>query len=542
VNTSAQNISLHPKPTPEPDPIFDGHMDRVQRRLTAALTDPSVVLFRTDATGLFAAYLSAFPVDIRQHYNCNACRRFIDSFGGLVTIDDSGKTSSPLWDPADAPELYAAPVRAVLEVVDHAEVVGVFFAADRQLGTPLAGGWTHCAVRLPDYYPRLHAVTLTPGQAQAEKREDLANVARAVEEFSPEAIHQAIRVLKSEALYRSEKLLGAAEWLAGVQAVRRETKNKRARHNLSWRAVARAPAGFCHPWSGMLGTLLADIEAGLSFDEIKRRFDEKMHPLQYQRPQAAPTAGAIEQAEKLVEKMGIAPSLRRRFARVDEVEALWRPREDTKNAPPTGSVFGHLAPKGRSKARPLVVPAQAITWDKFRRTILPGADRIAFLIPHRNASYSAYTTAADMDAPPILQWDSADRRNPVAWYVYHGGSTASHFGLTAGEMVQVTAVTLQPTHWSGGGNAHHGESVLFCLAGCRDTVNRGGLALFPECMRSELHGVRSVIEAHSRSGRIEETEGDHASGIRFQKGDRQSLTLHVTSHGDVSTFDLDRWD
>lgn len=53
----------------------------------------------------------------------------------------------------------------------------------------------------------------------------------------------------------------------------------------------------------MIGTLLDDIASGMSFDSVSRRFAEKMHPLQYQRPQAAPSAGNIAQAEKIVEKL-----------------------------------------------------------------------------------------------------------------------------------------------------------------------------------------------------------------------------------------------
>lgn len=34
-----------------------------------------------------------------------------------------------------------------------------------------------------------------------------------------------------------------------------------------------------------------------------------MNPLQYQRPQAAPSAGNVAQAERIVEKLGIANSL-----------------------------------------------------------------------------------------------------------------------------------------------------------------------------------------------------------------------------------------
>ena len=111
------------------------------------------------------------------------------------------------------------------------------------------------------------------------------------------SLAQALKLLKSEALYRSEKVLGQAQWLYDLH---RALPSRRNRDHVLWRAVAAAPAGFCHPRSSMIGTLLEDLAAGMPFDDVSRRFAEKMHPLLYQRPQAAPSAGNIAQAEKIV--------------------------------------------------------------------------------------------------------------------------------------------------------------------------------------------------------------------------------------------------
>lgn len=531
------------KPIPAPDPVFDGHVRAIQDRLTIFLNNYGPVLFTTDAEGLFDAYLAQFPEACRQHFNCNTCRRFIETYGGLVAITEQGDFASPFWG-LEAPDAYTMPTQALKDKVLAARVTGVFFSNECQLGTPMAGGWTHFAAVLPSRYPRAHKMTLTPGQARAEKREDFGQVMRALDEFSLEDLAQAVRVLQSETLYRSEHLLGAAAWLAGMQTVRHEVKNHRTREAMLWRGVGLAPAGFCHPSSGMLGTLLEDIQARYPFEEIKRRFDAKMNPLAYQRPQAAPAAGAIAQAEKLVEQLGIAASLQRRFARLDEIEPLWMPAEP-KAAPEGSGVFGHLVPKGEKAGPALELPAVTMTWEKFQRVVLPEAEAIEFLVPTCSENYTALTTAADPAAPPILQWDSPENRNPVAWYVYHGGARPEMFGLVGGAYRKVTAVSLQPTEWGRKDQPrleHQGESVIFFLEGCRDTVNRGGLALFPECLRSELHQVRSVIEAYSRAGKIAETEGPLACGVRLQKGSSSCGRFRVTTKGARAEYVIDRWD
>jgi hypothetical protein len=459
-----------------------------------------------------------------------------------VTIDEDGTTHSPFWDVA-ASGVYAAPFAALTKTVKAARVTGVYYPKAPVLGTPESGGWTHWAVRVPAEYTLHPKATLTPAQARAEKAEDHKNVLRALDEFSADDLAMAYRVLSAEALYRGEKLLGAAEWLADLQRIRQEIKNKRVKDALIWRAVALAPAGFCHPRAGVLGTLLEDIAARLPFEDIKRRFDAKMHPLLYQRPQAAPAAATIAQAEKLFETLALAPALKRRFARLDEIEALWRPTPPAP-VPAQGGIFSHLTPKGQDQQeRDLVLPPMVMTWDKFRRTVLPGAERIEVLVPHHAAPYAFLTTAVEPDAPPLLQWDTPERRNPVAWYMYLSGNPPHQVGLTGGAWTEVLALTTLPPAWYEGKSTHHGEAIIVCLEGCHDAQNRGGLGLFPELLRTELHGVRSVIEAHSRSGCLEETEGPLAAGIRLTKGANfGNVQVRVTSKGHRACYQLDRWD
>jgi hypothetical protein len=141
------------KPIPAPDPTFDGHLHALQARLDNFLTHYGPLLFTTNATGLFEAYLEAFPDSCRQHFNCHACRRFIDTYGGLVAVLEDGAFASPFWG-LDAPEIYALPTQILKDKVLCARVTGVFFSAHTQLGTPEAGGWTHFAAQLPPGYTR----------------------------------------------------------------------------------------------------------------------------------------------------------------------------------------------------------------------------------------------------------------------------------------------------------------------------------------------------------------------------------------------------
>jgi hypothetical protein len=295
----------------------------------------------------------------------------------------------------------------------------------------------------------------------------------------------------------------------------------------------------------MIGTLLEDIVSGLPFEAISRRFAEKMHPLQYQRPQAPPSSGNIAQAEKVIQQLAAAGSLARRFARLEDVQTIWKPLQAKEESTQGDGIFSHLKPKGASAdVQGVRIPPATMTWDKFARIILPDVERIEFLVPAGSDNYSALVTAANPDSPPIIQWDSEEKRNPVSWYVYHGGSSPDRWGLVAGVYHDVTGICFQPSMWDPDKNfTHHGESVFFLLDGARDSRSEhSGLALFPEILKSEFHGIRSTIEAFSRNGIMDGEDEASACGIRLQKGAVWNLVFRVISKGAQVVYKLDRWD
>lgn len=543
-------------PISEPVAVHGNHDDAdygaflasVKAGFLANLGEDRTPLFTTDAEGLFAAYLAAFDTPARQQYeHCHTCSRFVARFGALVTLDANGVSTPALWHEDRVPEAYRPAVAAMARLVQGARVSGVFMASERVWGRPETGPWRHLAITPPQALVFKRA-TQSAEQAMAEKREDFKTVMHALNEFLLPVIEQALTLLRTEVLYRSEKVLGQAEWLHALHLARHAAQGSSAKANVVWRAVALAPAGFCHPRSSMIGTLLADIAAGMAFEDVSRRFADKMHPLQYQRPQAAPTAGAIAVAEKLMQQLDAAGALARRFARLDEVQALWKP-QPSQNKPVADGVFGelkkgvfdHLKPKGAALAGGgMKVPVQVMTWEKFQRTVLPGAQRIEFCAPGHHGGYASLVTAVHADAPPILQWDREDRRNPVSWYFWHGGATAAQFGLKAEKFHPVAAITLKPSMWNGGFE-HHGQGVMFIIEGARDS-RRASACLFPENLKAEFHGVRSVLEAYSQSAILEGAEQASAAGVMLGKNGSWDVLLRVWADGHSLDYQLDRWD
>lgn len=523
----------------------------LHEHLRGSLAKVSGPLFTTDATGLFDAFLAALPAAHRQYYDCRSCRRFVERVGGLVTIDVQGIDDSPFWDSfrPNGVNVFRGAVDGLSDMVNDASVTGVFLSEEAVWGvesnpSPKAkGGVWHHMHAVPSPAMVHHHATLSDSQVMAAKREDHTMLCRGLAEFPIDVVRQAHSLLTVGALYRSEKCIGVAKWLLDLHEARAATKNNRVRENLAWRAVASAPPGYAHVRSTMIGTLLEDIQSGAPIEAIRQRFDAKMAPLQYRRPTAAPTDGQLAAAEALIAKMASAGSLARRYARIEEIlpHAIWTPKPADTNAV-DGSVFGHL--KAATKDAPIDVSAQTITWEKFARTVLPTAERIEFLTPPHAESYFAFVTAEDPAAPPILQWDREDARNPVSWYLHAHGSPPSQFGLTYTAYVDVEAVTLQPSSW-GQSLSHMGEGAYFLLKGARDGASAtSGIALFPEILKSEYHGIRAALEAYSRSKTLGGVERSDACGVCIQKSGYRPrpLTFRVTVQGTRVLYNIDRFD
>lgn len=512
-----------------------------------ALTGP---IFETSATGLYEAYLAQFRADNgeRQYHTCNFCRNFIERFGHLVYVHDDGTLQSAIWHEADAPANYQRAVAEMARQVRRAKITMPFLSSETMYGTPVSGTrkdgsgeWHHfgiapAAARIYKPTPLKNAF-----QAASEKREEFGSVARALFDYTKDTVATALNLLKNDQLGNSAAAVAQAQFLFDLHTI--EARGE-LRANLIRRAVALAPAGFCHPRSSMIATLLDDIKAGKSFEQARAAWNAKMHPLAYQRPQAAPTSGAIKAAEEAFEKMGAATALRRRYATLDDVlEKLWEPKTVPikENA---ARIFASVKTKNeQTKAATMRAPATTMTWDKFTRTILPTADSIAVFVPEGAQSFIALTAAVDPEAVPLLQWDSASRRNTVSAYLYHGGSRAQTWNLPANQWHAANAVTLRPSMWFGGvGFEHQPQGAVLILDGCRDVKGGVSSALFPSTIRADYRAYISVIEAFSNTNNLESEAQASACGLLIAKEGNRPTLLRVTSAGQTNDYKIDRWD
>lgn len=396
------------------DVAYDAFSQMIRAHFATFAGSP---LFTTDAVGLFDAFLAGLPAEYRQHYTCHACRKFVETFGALVSIDAKGRIHPVVW-PVKVPELFKTSVASMRKIISASSVTGVFLHGSHVWGTPVTGEWHHMSI--VDAPVFLHPLK-TPRQMMSEKAEDYKVLCRSLEEFNKPVVEQAVTLLKGDALLRSDRFLGVAVWFLKLHQtlpVANSAAKEKARNNLIWVAVATAPNGYCHIRNTVIGTLLDDLINGYDFLTVAARFTAMVNPANYQRPQTAPTVGNVEQAEKIIARLGLENSLKRRYLSMEEIpEFVWRPH-GSKRPITSGGIFDGIPTKQPATPQPsLNVPIVTMTWDKFQRTVLPTAANIE-IEAKDPAHFAALVTAVYPDSPSLFQWS-----NPVSWY-YHGGVDA----------------------------------------------------------------------------------------------------------------------
>lgn len=510
------------------------HFDKIQNKKT---------LFVVDVGNIYQAYLENLAPEVIKEHSCHCCRRFMEQYGALVTIDDNGVQTSAIWDVESAPEMYKASVKAMADLVAGSKVLSTFHTAEKTWGTPRTGTWTHFSV-LPKKAIVHSSGAKSAFEIMALSKENHRTLSHGLSEFDADVVAQALNLIQAESLYRSEKVQGPAMFLFDLHNNLKGKKGARAK-NIVWKAVASAPVVFCTPRSSMIGTLLEDIKKGFSAESVKSRFSQKMNPLQYQRPQAAPSEGNIKAAEKLVEKLGIHKSLERRFAVLEEIPTIWKPEPVKEDLSKKGGVFGHLKAKNTNTvSTAIVAPLKEITFEKFRRTVMPNAQKIE-VYTGRQIQLRVIVTATHADAPPIIQWDNEVKRNPFTSYIYPsmGSNHPSDWNLNNNTYVEVTGIALNPAHWHDEESfSHHAKSAIFLLDGAIDKHPNGGLGIFPENLKSDLHEVSATIEAYSRKGELSGRVEASAIGLNIQGSSPTENLIRVTTSLGIAEYKIDRWD
>lgn len=505
----------------------------------AVHTEP---LFTTDAAGLYDAYLMGLPEDARQHYTCNACRRFIERYGGLVVIAEDGVSHSAIWG-AGSPEFFRNSVHKMRRIVEKAKVNGVFVSSKTVYGEPVTGDWHHLSCE--PVRGHVWRGNITADQRSAQLGQDYQMVISGLLEYSIETVAEALKVLETDAVYRSDKFDEPMRWLYDLHYKRHGLKGS-AKENITWLYVATSPDGFHHIKSAVTASLMDDIKAGLPFNEIKARFETKVRPENYQRATVAPKEGSKARANEIMDQLGSAGALSRRYAVLGEIsQFIWlpsTPKHVAKNTK-TGGTFDHIPSRPSRKAQPapaVSLPPTTLTWSKFLNSVLPTATSIEAKIPVSSSRFMAVVTAADPEAAPILAWDYPEQRNPFSWY-YGAGIDGEFKKRVEGAGGQYENVDIRATLiWSNRNDLDlhcvtpHGEHIYY---GDKRSQCGGWLDI-----DMNVHGETTTPVENIRWGRGKAHSGRYrfyVQNFRFHESSNYDTHFRVEVQVGEQTFTFD---
>jgi len=502
--------------------------------LERSIAQASGPLFNTDVDPrkLWKAFLKALPKPRRQHYRCHACREFVRRYGGIVT-----RQGKPLLWGLDTRlgEMHPSASRA-RALVRTALVVSVFYTEDPTLGVGCTPPWYHMSGTLPAGAHSIHAsLTESASQRTARSVQEQGTLSRFLRSRAAKALPTALELLRGGDLPGAAKVLPWAEWLYEL---------RRARPQQVWHAVATAPPGWCAPSSSMLGSLLADIANGKSHRAVRDAWVKRTDPLNYQRSKALPTAGNVARANQVVEALGLAPSLRRRVATVDDVlrdgDILWRP---TPAAPAVvEGAFGHVRTKTTSDPETYVPAAlrgrspQTMSWAVFARDVLSSVTEMQVRIGMSDG-FHGMAVGVNPDAPPLLKWNHG-----YSWWTYSELTSCTPWGLRSG-FLPVALVCPMPCHWhASAAHQQFAPGVMFFTPG---TVRGTGRSFFVSQLRGEFHEVRATLEQHAAQTPPEGLgEAGAAVAVVVRKGAPQGRALRVKVRGSAAwrSYTIDRWE
>ena len=283
----------------------------------------------TDKEVLWNKYLDSFPSGTneifreRREFDCSCCRNFIRSFGNVVTIENNQIVS--IWDFQANDDKYQSVINALAEYIKSLPVKDVFITKESFFGTDknheqLESGkvitWHHFRIDLPKKFISTSGKTI---DSLIGELRDIRNVfKRSLNEISGEAIKTILELIAQKSLYKGE------EWQAVLNQFltfhnEYHTLPNDQKENYCWIKSVQVGGVIGKIKNHSIGILLTDISNGMDLNEAVKRYEKIVAPTNYKRPKAIFTQKMIEQAQKMIEDLGLLDSLGRRFATIDDI-------------------------------------------------------------------------------------------------------------------------------------------------------------------------------------------------------------------------------
>jgi len=388
--------------------------------------EKEAALFRVDIEGddLYAHYLASFPEGLnpmfreRTVHDCSSCKSFIRQFGGIVAIINNEVVS--IWDCQVGGD-YQVVADAMSAKVKSAPVENIFLNTFPKLGTDYndvlevdpenengkrVERYEHFHVVLPRKFVKREELI---GVALSDARANKEVLKRSLEEITPDAVDTVLDLIAQNGLYRGAEHKAIVETLQRLQAEYASIPDTQ-KDNYCWVTSAKMQ-GASKIRNQVIGTLLVDISEEVDLEVAVKKFETKVAPANYQRPNAVITKKMVEKAKKEIDDLGFTDSLGRRCAEIEDItvnNVLFANKGARKamSANPLDELAESIPEKTKKMDR-----VDEISIEDFIANVLPGATSIELMPEGRHASnFVSLVAPEDKNAPSMFKWPS-----PFSW-------------------------------------------------------------------------------------------------------------------------------
>ncbi|MDU8350815.1 hypothetical protein RYA05_02785 [Pseudomonas syringae pv. actinidiae] len=366
-------------------------------------------VFVVDATGdeLWAHYLASFPEGTnpifrtRTEYDCSCCRNFVKNIGAVVYMKNGELLS--VWDVTVEDELFQIIANSMSEFVKALPIKQHFIVSEPAYGAEQTNTkgevWNHFHAKVPTIFQWKHNESDYIG----ERKNDVNGLKRSIDEISDEAIEIVAELIDQDSLYKGVEYKWALDLLLKLKRQYAALETEHERESFLWENAKKNTR--IH--GIVIGTLLVNITEGMDLEMAVGLFETYTGGPNFKRPKALVTQRMIDEAQKLVEKMGLEDSLARRYATREDIsvnDVLFVDGSVKKKL--LGGAFDAVKPT--KKAVPELKDVEDISIKDFLSKVLPKADTLEVLVKNEHtASFVSLIAPVNPDAKPLLKWDNA---------------------------------------------------------------------------------------------------------------------------------------
>ena len=368
-------------------------------------------LFQTTVNkdALWETYLGSFiegtnPIyRKRTEHDCSACRQFVKTLGGVVTIVD-GKIGT-IWD-VDLDEKYQPVIEAMSDFVRGHKIDNIFLHPERSVGIVKSFSleddksveWRHLFVNLPS---NAHAMKVNIGPRMAEARSTFDVMLRGLREITPEAVDVVLDLIAQNSLYRGEEHAGAVEMFRKIQ---REFQTAPDEELFCWSRIGTlGSSAVARIRNTAIGSLLVDLSNDMDLEDAVKSFEQKVAPTNYKRPTALVTKAMIVKAQETVQALGFMSALERRYATIDDItinNVLFADR----TARQAMNVFDDLSASAPVDVKKLG-KVEDVHIEAFLTNVMPQAESLEVFFENRHAgNLTSLIAPVDPTARGMFKW------------------------------------------------------------------------------------------------------------------------------------------